>query len=197
MLFRSVNVEKAWKRCKGDASIIVAVVDQGVMYDHPDLYENMWVNEAEELGSNTDADNNGYCGDRHGFNFLKYDAMPTYGTGHGTHVAGTIAAVNNNNEGVAGIAGGSGNGDGVKIMFCQISDEKSYVTTEREAEAIKYAADNGAVILQCSWGLASSIKDDETWLKTYSLEKEVLDYFIHNAGSANGVIDGGIVIFAA
>ena len=71
-----------------------------------------------------------------------------------------------------------------------------------EARAIKYAADNGAVILQCSWGYNSAYSNplqgyvptatDEEWSKTYPLEKEALDYFIHNAGSPNGVIEGGL-----
>ncbi len=192
-----VNVEKAWEKCKGDPSIIVAVVDQGVMFDHPDLLANMWVNEAEEYGASSDADGNGYSGDRHGFNFVEYGGQLTYGTGHGTHIAGTISAVNGNGIGVAGIAGGSGNNDGVKIMSCQIQTATGYASLEREAEAIKYAADNGAVVLQCSWGLPAGINSDEQWVSQFPLEKEVLDYFIHNAGSPSGVIDGGIVIFAA
>ena len=77
-----------------------------------------------------------------------------------------------------------------------------------EAKAIKYAADNGAVILQCSWGYNSpdanealgytpGPKDEQDWVNQYPLEKEALDYFIHNAGSPNGVIDGGLAIFAS
>ena len=119
-----VNCAEAWKKCTGDPSIIVAVMDEGVMWAHPDLQANMWINEDEIYKSDKDNDGNGYKGDVYGYNFAQQtptiDWSSEGDTGHGTHVAGTIAAVNNNGEGVCGIAGGSGNGDGVKIMSIQI-----------------------------------------------------------------------------
>ena len=208
-----VNAAEAWKKCTGDPSIIVAVLDEGVMYTHPDLAANMWNNPGETQGAKTDADGNGYEGDQHGYNFVTDNGSITWtdanDTGHGTHVAGTIAAVNNNGIGVSGIAGGDGTpNSGVKIMSCQVFSGQSSVTLAGEARAIKYAADNGAVILQCSWGYNSSESSEingytpgpateKEWAETYPLEKEALDYFIHNAGSPNGVIDGGIPVFAA
>ena len=210
-----VNCAEAWDIYPeaGDPSIIVAVLDEGVMWSHPDLAGNMWVNEAEEYNSKTDADGNGYAGDRYGYNFVKNSPIicwsEMYDTGHGTHVAGTIAAVNGNGEGVCGVAGGNGTpGTGVRIMSCQVIDGMYSVTLAQEARAIKYAADNGAVILQCSWGYNSALANmmmgytpgpasEEEWGGLYPLEKEALDYFIHNAGSPNGVIEGGIAIFAA
>ena len=210
-----VNCAEAWDIYPeaGDPSIIVAVLDEGVMWSHPDLAGNMWVNEAEEFNSKEDADGNGYAGDRYGYNFVKNSPIicwsETYDTGHGTHVAGTIAAVNGNGEGVCGVAGGNGEpGTGVRIMSCQVIDGMYSVTLAQEARAIKYAADNGAVILQCSWGYNSAVANmmmgytpgpgsEEEWGGLYPLEKEALDYFIHNAGSPNGVIEGGIAIFAA
>ena len=210
-----VNCAEAWDIYPeaGDPSIIVAVLDEGVMWSHPDLAGNMWVNEAEEYNSKTDADGNGYAGDRYGYNFVKNSPIicwsEMYDTGHGTHVAGTIAAVNGNGEGVCGVAGGNGEpGTGVRIMSCQVIDGMYSVTLAQEARAIKYAADNGAVILQCSWGYNSALANmmmgytpgpasEEEWGGLYPLEKEALDYFIHNAGSPNGVIEGGIAIFAA
>ena len=209
-----VNALEAWKICKGDPSIIVAILDEGVMYTHPDLAANMWCNPGESVqGAQTDGDGNGYEGDLHGYNFVTESGDITWtdanDTGHGTHVAGTIAAVNNNGIGVSGVAGGDGTpNSGVKIMSCQVFSGQNSVTLAGEARAIKYAADNGAVILQCSWGYNSSESSiingytpgpatEKEWAETYPLEKEALDYFINNAGSPNGVIDGGIPVFAA
>ena len=209
-----VNALEAWKTCTGDPSIIVAILDEGVMYTHPDLAANMWCNPGESVqGAKTDGDGNGYEGDLHGYNFVTESGDITWtdanDSGHGTHVAGTIAAVNNNGKGVCGVAGGDGTpNSGVKIMSCQVFSGQNSVTLAGEARAIKYAADNGAVILQCSWGYNSSESSiingytpgpatEKEWAETYPLEKEALDYFINNAGSPNGVIDGGIPVFAA
>ena len=209
-----VNALEAWKTCTGDPSIIVAILDEGVMYTHPDLAANMWCNPGETIqGAKTDGDGNGYEGDLHGYNFVTESGDITWtdanDSGHGTHVAGTIAAVNNNGKGVCGVAGGDGTpNSGVKIMSCQVFSGQNSVTLAGEARAIKYAADNGAVILQCSWGYNSSESSiingytpgpatEKEWAETYPLEKEALDYFINNAGSPNGVIDGGIPVFAA
>ena len=209
-----VNAVEAWKTCVGDPSVIVAVLDEGVMYTHPDLAPNMWCNPGEtSQGAKADGDGNGYEGDLHGYNFVEESGNITWSdandSGHGTHVAGTIAAANNNGIGVSGVAGGDGTpNSGVKIMSCQIFSGQNSVTLAGEARAIKYAADNGAVILQCSWGYNSSESSElsgytpgpateKEWAETYPLEKEALDYFINNAGSPNGVIAGGIAVFAA
>ena len=209
-----VGCAEAWDICTGDPSVIVAVMDEGVMYNHPDLAPNMWVNEGEELGSDVDADNNGYKGDKYGYNFATdrgyISTTGSNDTGHGTHVAGTIAAVNNNGEGVCGIAGGdAAKGEqGVKIMSLQIFDDSYAANLLLEAKAVKYAADNGATVLQCSWGYMSPDANpilgftpgpatEEEWAAMYPLEKEAFDYFLENAGSPNGVIEGGIVVFAA
>ena len=207
-----VQVEKAWSElgCTGDPSIIVAVLDEGVDVSHPDLQASMWVNPGEIWRSTEDNDGNGYAGDIHGYNFVQKTGVISTDsrndTGHGTHVAGVIAAVNNNGIGISSIAGGDGSNPGVKIMSCQIFSGAYAGTVLEEVRAIKYAADNGAVILQCSWGYISGaanpyewtpqFRTDEEWEAYNVLERKALDYFIHNAGSPDGVIEGGLAIFA-
>lgn len=207
-----VNCEPAWAKCTGDPSIIVAVMDEGVDWSHPDLAANMWTNDDEIYNSTEDNDGNGYVGDYYGYNFSRSTPVITWDavtdTGHGTHVAGTIAAVNNNNEGVCGIAGGNGTPEsGVKIMSLQNFSGNYGTIASNQAKAVKYAADNGAVILQCSWGYVSGAANslyyrpgpgtDEQYELAAPLLKEALDYFIYNAGSPNGPIEGGIVVFAS
>lgn len=209
-----VQVEEAWKKgIAGNPSIIVAVFDEGVMYSHEDLKDNMWVNEGEsDIQSLKDNDKNGYIGDRYGYNFVNNSGVISCSdpadTGHGTHVAGIIAATNNNEKGISSVAGGTGSGDGVRIMSCQLMSGNKTASMLNEARAFKYAADNGAVIAQCSWGynsgLANPIKGfvpgpttEKIWSSVAQIEKEAVDYFVHNAGSPNGVIEGGLAIFAS
>ena len=102
------NVYAAWQLSTGDPDVIVAVVDQGVKYDHEDLAANMWVNEAELNGTpGVDDDGNGYVDDIYGYNFTKETGELDFSAElmHGTHVAGTIAAVNNNGVGATGFTG--------------------------------------------------------------------------------------------
>ena len=197
-----INVEPAWKLCTGDPSIIVAVMDEGVMYRHEDLAANMWVNQAELNGQKgVDDDGNGYVDDIYGYNFAKDQGEITWtdpqDVGHGTHVAGTIAAVNNNGIGVCGIAGGSGNNDGVKIMSVQMFAGRYQTTISRNVDAIYYATNMGASILQCSWGLKSGvISSDEQYLDERSIEANAFDHFIKTKRPGSP-LNGGIVIFSA
>lgn len=195
-----INLEPAWELCTGDPSIIVAVMDQGVVYNHEDLAANMWINEKELNGaSGVDDDGNGYADDIYGYNFVTNRGKITWNnpddSGHGTHVAGTISAVNNNGIGVCGIAGGSGNNDGVKIMSVQAFDGKRSLSVATSARAIQYAADNGALILQCSWG-SVVYGSDADYERESRAEIVALDYFIKKERPGRS-LNGGIVFFAA
>lgn len=206
-----VQCLKAWEKCMGDPAIVVAVLDEGVCLEHEDLQHSLWVNEDEIDRSQQDNDGNGYAGDRYGYNFANGTGIITWDnindTGHGTHVAGLIAACNGNGTGIGSIAGGTEQAPGVRIMSCQIFSGSISADVLTSVRAMKYAADNGAVILQCSWGYPSGASNpyenvpmystEEEW-ETYSpLEKLALEYFVHHAGSPNGPIDGGLVIFAS
>ena len=204
-----INVAEAWKLTAGDSRIIVAVVDEGVKYTHPDLAANMWTNPepSEEYDRQ----------DIHGWNFVDdgpitwdKEGKDQYGqetsdSGHGTHVAGTVAAVNNNALGVAGVAGGTGNGDGVRIMSCQIFSKGLGTNDEAICNAIKYAADHGAAIIQCSYGNNdTAVTSERDYRKKSPLEREALDYFMSPASSPEGgntsdvfADGGGIAIYAA
>lgn len=205
-----INVFQAWKIETGSPNVIVAVMDGGIQVTHSDLEANLWTNTKEIPGNGIDDDNNGYVDDIHGFNFVtaKKGEDGVYSNGdltdyeHGTHCAGTISAVNGNKIGVCGIAGGSGKGDGVRLMSCQIfhmEGDKSSGSTD--PNIFIYAADNGAVISQNSW-TGGVPQDDEGFLN--SAMKEAIDYFITYAGCgadgqqlSNSPMKGGLVIFAA
>lgn len=161
---RDIRAEAAWEIEKGHPDVIVTVFDNGMRYNHVDLQGNVWPGIGPQ-GTNTP------------------------GNDHGTHVAGTIAAVTNNNRGVAGIAGGSGTidedgmADGVRVMACNI-----FNTTVSYTSRKIYATENGAAISQNSWGYREANVYNQA-------DINAINYFNANAGG--DVLDGGITIFAA
>lgn len=192
-----INLLNAWKYTAGDSRVIVAVCDGGVMAEHKDLADNMWVNEAEKNGqTGVDDDGNGYVDDVHGYNFVTGNGKVTADS-HGTHVAGTISAVNNNGFAVCGIAGGTGNGDGVRLMSIQIFEGNDGCYSHQIAQGIKYAADNGAVIINNSWGYDPGVYyGDNEYEQWDSVLKDAYTYFKENA-RLEGAMEGGLVVFAA
>lgn len=201
-----INVKNAWGLTAGDPRIIVAVCDEGVKYTHPDLADNMWVNTGEIPDNDIDDDNNGYVDDIHGWNFLSTEKYPKEiswnepgDVSHGTHVAGTVAAVNNNGIGISGVAGGTGNGDGCRIMSCQVFSGSSSATVGARARAYHYAAQMGAAVLQCSYGQEGGyMTSDNAFETTYSVEIAALRYFRDFGNQVNGSpVNKNIIVFAA
>ena len=203
-----VGVKDAWRLCAGIPEVVVAVLDEGVRVTHEDLANALWVNQKEKNGtSGKDDDGNGYADDTNGYNFAEGKSRPSasYGHDHGTHVAGTIAATNHNGKGVSSIAGGSGNGDGVRIMSCQIFDEGVKTADRVVAQAFIYAADNGASIAQCSYGsVGGTILSDKEYIDGIEnksnpapLEYAALQYFTDPANSNCAAVGANIAVFAA
>lgn len=201
-----INVQAVWDNYTvGRSDVIVCVVDEPVDPTHPDLQANLW------------KDGSGHTG----YNFARssYDLSirPENGDGdfgHGTHVAGTVAAVSNNGKGVAGIAGGDAARGiaGARLMSCAIFSGTKYASDAATARAIKWGADNGAVISQNSWGYYAD-EDGDYYVSPSELAefknitidattKGAIDYFIEKAGcdaqgNQTGPMKGGLVIFAA
>lgn len=205
-----IAVNDVWRDLTaGDNEIVVAIIDGPVKYTHEDLKDNIWVNAAERNGSlGVDDDNNGYIDDIYGWNCDANNGNINWKTpnetGHGTHVAGIVGAVNNNGKGVCGVAGGTGNGDGVRLMGCQIFTGGSSSNTSAAAIAFVYAADNGAHIAQCSFGYQNgTYGSDYEYYQNYSVEYFAIRYFLDTERFAEvdknrtKIIDGPLIIFAA
>ena len=140
------HADSAWKVTTGKKSVLVAVIDTGVDYNHEDLAGNVFVNSKEIANNHVDEDGNGYIDDVHGWDFANNDNNPMDDNEHGTHVSGTIGAVGNNGKGVVGVNWQ------VSILPCKFLDSNGSGTSADAAEAIMYSANMGAVISSNSWG---------------------------------------------
>ena len=145
-----VDAGAAWDVSTGSASVTVGVIDTGVDYLHPDLAANIWINPGEDCpgcrNDGVDNDGNGYVDDWHGWDFKNNDNDPFDDNGHGTHVAGTIGAIGNNGQGVAGLNWT------VKIMPLKFLGADGSGDASDAIEAILYATSMGAVVTNNSWG---------------------------------------------
>jgi subtilisin family serine protease len=142
-----INAAAAWSLTTGSSDVIIAVVDTGVAYDHPDLADNIWTNPGEtDCTDGIDNDGNGYIDDCHGWDFVGNDNDPMDYNGHGTHVAGTIAAAGNNGNGITGIMWQA------KIMPVRFLGISGSGTTADAISAILYASAEGAHVINNSWG---------------------------------------------
>jgi hypothetical protein len=153
-----IDALEAWDIHTGSTDIIVAVLDSGVDYNHPDLAVNMWTNEAELNGDpNVDDDGNGYVDDVYGYDFGSGDGDPMdeHSSGHGTRCAGIIGAIGNNNEGLTGVCWN------VKIMAVKISIGSSGPTLAAEVNGIEYAIQMGTNVLNLSAGGGESAQSEK------------------------------------
>lgn len=142
---KNINAAEAWDISQG-AGVIVAVVDSGIDYNHEDIAANVWTNSKEIPGNGKDDDSNGYIDDYYGYNFAYSNNNPMDDLGHGTHCAGTIAAVGNNAKGIIGVA------PKAKVMAVKGLNYEGAGSTEIMVKCLKYAADMGANVISNSWG---------------------------------------------
>jgi subtilisin family serine protease len=141
-----IRAEAAWAATASVQDVVIAVIDSGVMIEHPDLAANIWTNPGEIAGNGIDDDNNGFVDDLHGWDFVDGDNQPNDLAGHGTHVAGTIAAVRDNGIGVAGVA------HNAKIMPIRFLDANGQGFVSDALSGLDYALRNGAKVSNNSWG---------------------------------------------
>jgi subtilisin family serine protease len=170
----SLSAEAAWDSARG-AGVVVAVVDSGVDVTHPDLAGNVWQNPGEVAGNGVDDDGNGYIDDVVGWDFSEDDSNPNDEHGHGTHVSGTIAAEDDNGQGIVGVA------PDARIMAIRGLDRFGSGSTFDLAQGIIYAAANGADVINNSWGCNGNCPSNPV--------AEEAVRFAHDAGS--------VVVFAA
>jgi subtilisin family serine protease len=141
-----IDAPEAWDVSTGSSSMVVAVIDTGIDYNHPDLFSNIWVNQGEIPGNSLDDDGNGFIDDVHGYDFVNNDGDPMDDNSHGTHVAGTIGAIGNNGVGVVGVNWN------VKMMALKFLSAGGSGSTSNAVRALDYAVAEGAKITNNSWG---------------------------------------------
>lgn len=171
------NIEQAWDITTGDPNMVIAVIDTGVDFNHPDLKDNLWVNVAEANGQpGIDDDNNGVVDDIHGYNSINNSGNATDDQGHGSHCAGTIGARGDNGVGIVGVVWQA------KIMSVKFLDKNGSGTLENALKSIDYATKMGAKVMSNSWGGGGF---SQTLLDAIKRSNEAGAIFIAAAGNSN------------
>ncbi len=172
-----IKAVEAWRLHRGNRKIIIAILDTGINYKHPDLVHNMWTNPGEIPGNNTDDDENGFVDDIHGWDFAYDTKDPDDRNFHGTHVAGIIGAVTNNSFGVAGIM------HHVSLMAVKGIQDAGWGFSSDLIAGIYYAVDNGALIINASWGGGGYL---EAMIDALDYAREHNVIFVGAAGNYRG-----------
>lgn len=176
----AINVEAAWTAGAGTAEPIVAIIDSGMDMDHTALADALWVNAGEVAGNGIDDDNNGYIDDVNGWDFVQGDNSPEDGDGHGTHVAGIVRGTTQN------LFASPVEAPKLKLMILRFLDNTGVGTTSNAIQAIYYAVNNGAQILNNSWGGSSYSRALHDAIN-YSYQQHTL--FVAAAGNSSVNID--------
>lgn len=175
-----IDAFSAWNTPTDTSSMVVAIIDSGIRTTHEDLRDNLWLNRGEVVPNGRDDDGNGYVDDLHGYDFYTNVASLTDADGHGTAMAGIIAARSANKLGIAGIAGRA------KLMGVRFLDKEGYGSTSDAVESIEYAIKNHANLINASWGSG-------TYSQTlYNAVKKALDsgiVLVTSAGNDGNNID--------
>lgn len=159
---QAINADQAWTLSTGDTNQVIAILDTGVDWQHPDLQNKIWRNNDEVLNGQ-DSDGNGFVDDIRGWDFINNDNNPMDDNSHGTHVAGIAAAEANNGIGIAGVSWGA------KIMPVKVLQSSGYGTAAKIIQGIAYAANNGATVINMSFGsYARSIAMENALANAYA-----------------------------
>jgi subtilisin family serine protease len=164
----SIQLDQVWDTITGDSTQVIAILDTGVDWLHPDLSDNIWYNYGEIPSNNFDDDGNGFIDDIRGWDFINNDNNPMDDNGHGTHVAGIAAAKGNNGIGIAGVNWSA------KIMPIKVFPANGITNSETIAAGIHYAANNGATVINMSFGSYGRSFTVETALQNALLTADLI-----------------------